>query len=316
LHRELSSSYDINITTFDPDDPLIVQGKLTVSNEIGQSVAAGGVQVTLLDYDCVQNKSSTGLEVELFNTDYTNTSLPLTYNIELNQELVDTSPGGFVNFTTVDKSTGNVLFCTRVSTYQGDIEVSFRESRFDLSFDLTNNTLSLINIGVDELDLDVFSTDVDDTFAVSACQCDTGFNCLSTPLSITTGDSLLVCLTPTSDNDASIVEITNFNLRMSSDSVTYDPVIFGTVTWAEDILTAISLDSGSNKIMINAPVIAQFFIQDKTAIDVSGNAFLEFAGSLKERQMTISTFGLTVALEKDEEGMPGCLQWLIGLLLK
>ena len=219
LHRELSSSYDINITTFDPDDPLIVQGKLTVSNEIGQSVAAGGVQVTLLDYDCVQNKSSTGLEVELFNTDYTNTSLPLTYNIELNQELVDTSPGGFVNFTTVDKSTGNVLFCTRVSTYQGDIEVSFRESRFDLSFDLTNNTLSLINIGVDELDLDVFSTDVDDTFAVSACQCDTGFNCLSTPLSIATGDSLLVCLTPTSDNDASIVEITNFNLRMSSDSV-------------------------------------------------------------------------------------------------
>ena len=164
--------------------------------------------------------------------------------------------------------------------------------------------------------MDVFSTDVDDIFAVSACQCDTGFNCLSTPLSIATGDSLLVCLTPTSDNDASIVEITNFNLRMSSDSVTYDPVIFGTVTWAEDILTAISLDSGSNKIMINAPVIAQFFIQDKTAIDVSGNAFLEFAGSLKERQMTISTFGLAVALEKDEEGRPGCLQWLIGLLLK
>lgn len=146
-----------------------------------------------------------------------------------------------------------------------------------------------------------------------ACECDDAFNCLSTPQTISQDESLTLCLEPTSLGDSSVVEITNFNLRMADGTVSYDPVSFGLLTWDADALTDVSLESGTNKIKIIAPVIAQFFIEDSSSIDVNGNAFLEFAS--KTRRTTMSPYGLNIMLGT-VEAAPTCLQLLINIFLR
>lgn len=315
--RILSTDYSVNITTFDRSDPAILEGKVTVSNEIGHSVAAGNVQVELLDHECVQNKSITGLEVELFNTEYNDTSLPFTYNIEVNRGLLSSSPGNFVNFTdaTAGDSVGNVLFCTRVSTFASGLQVSFRESRFDLAFSLINNTFSLTNVDIDADDLDTFSTLVQDTFGVEICQC-INFNCLTTSLVISQDESVVVCINPTALADASLVRITNFNLRITSagGSITYDPVSIGVSSWDPDPLTEVVPESGTGKLMITAPIVADFFLlTDDRTVDVNGNAFLEFQ-SAKREAFNFASFRMSLPIDNDlKVDERGCLEKLFDL---
>lgn len=315
-----STDYSVNITTFDNTDPAILEGKLTVSNEIGHSVAAGDVQVTLLDHDCVQNKSSTGLEVELFNTVYSDTSEPFTYNIEVNRGLLSTSPGGFVNFTdaSAGDSVGNVLFCTRVSTFSNGLQISFRESRFDLAFSLVNNTFSLTDVGVNADAQGSFNSDVEASFGVEICQCDSSFNCVTTPQVVTQDEKLVVCINPTSLSDASVVEISNFNLRFASSDgiVDYDPVEIGSTSWDPDPLTTVTPESGTGKLMISAPIVADFFLLTlDRSVDVSGNAFLLFQGS-KRQAANFESFKMRVSLDpnvKQPDDEPGCLEMLFNL---
>ena len=183
-------------------------------------------------------------------------------------------------------------FCTRVSVWEGSIQVSFRETNFVLSYDLTINTFTLGNIQIQENDPDSFITDVDTDFSVAVYQCNNYVQ--TTAYTLQQDENLVICLEPQHpDGMAHVVHISNFNIKIfagstaTNDFVEYNPVWFSTGGWEHDALTSVSEQPDpADIIMISTPVIAQFFIQGHTTINVSGNCFLEF-DSMKEIQAPV-----------------------------
>jgi len=311
LRRRLSQDYSINKTTFDVNDPDILLGKLTLSNEIGHSVSAGNVQVILMDYLCAENKSSTGLEVELFSSPYTNLSEPFTYLVQVDRGLLSTAPGGFVNYTdpSGSKSAGDILFCTRVSTFNSGIQVSYRDSSLSLPFNMANSTFNITGIGgAVSNTIGSIDTQVTDSFGIATCQCDGSFNCLIPLVAVPQNQVLDICITPTAFADADNVRITNFNLRISTTSgdVDYDPVSLGATTWDPDVLTRVTPEAGTGKLKITLTIIADFYVlTDDTTVDLKGNAFLEFQS---QKEATVTAFGMTLPIVNEPEKAAGCLQ--------
>lgn len=115
-----------------------------VSNSIGSAVEAGDVSVELLDFGCFQTRNKTGLEVEVSHTNYI--SSPLTYDLEINPDLIAASPGGFVHFNDDSNfSNGTIDFCIRVTTYAGSFSILFLETNFQVPFLRWNDTITLTN---------------------------------------------------------------------------------------------------------------------------------------------------------------------------
>ena len=272
------------------------------------------VIVELLDSDCVATMSSTGSVVEISDPGYSGT--PFKYNITIDQSKISTDPD-YVFFNSVTTSegvlsanaTGSIKFCTRVSSIEGPIEVAFRETKFELNFDLTSNSYSLTGIYLLENTNDSFETLVDDAFAVEVCQCSNYVCYASGAAPVISQDSpLILCLFPIGTLPSPI-HISNFHLQLSTATVTYDPVEFGSITWDPDIVTLVSTDPTEDIVMITTPVIAQFYVQGYTEIQASGNCFLEFDSSKTQQLPEFANFGLNIELVAEVED--GCLQKLL-----
>ena len=112
-----------------------------------------------------------------------------------------------------------------------------------------------------------------------------------------------MCLTPVHTGGmANVVAITNFDIVMAAGSVTYSPVWFSTGHWESDSLTEIHGPNPDGVVMISAPVIAQFFIQGHTTIDVSGNVFLEFVSG-KGRPNEFAGYNMVFGIISDEPAL-------------
>jgi hypothetical protein len=235
------------------------------------------------------------------------------YSVNISQSNIGDDTGGFV-FPT-GPSTGDVKFCTRVSTWEGSIEVAFRETNFILSYDLTNNNFALNNIQIEENDPDSFITDVDTDFSVIAYQCSNYLQ--TTSHTLQQDENLVICLEPSHPGGmAHVVHISNFNIKMyagsaaTGDYVEYNPVWFSTGGWTSDSLTAVSEQPDpADIIMISTPVIAQFFIQSHIQINVSGNCFLEFDSAKEARAPVFVGYDMQFAVVDGRE--EGCLVGLI-----
>jgi len=292
-------------------------GALEVSHKIGSDVntaIGNAVIVELLDSDCVAIMNSTGSVVEISDPGYYGT--PFQYNVTVDQSKIASDPD-FVFFDPVAtaegvssaNSTGSIKFCTRVSTIEGPIAVAFRETKFEFNFDLTVNGFSMSGVSITENTIDSFETLVDDAFAVEVCQC-SNYICYAPGAApvISQDSSLQLCLYPAGVLPSPI-HISNFNLQLSTTTVTYNPVTFGSITWQADILTLVSTDSTGDIVMITTPVIAQFFVQGFTSIQASGNCFLEFDSSKTQQLPDFANFGLDIELAAEVQG--GCLQKLM-----
>jgi len=235
------------------------------------------------------------------------------YSVNISQSNIGDDTGGFV-FPT-GPSIGDVKFCTRVSTWEGSIEVAFRETNFILSYDLTNNNFALNNIQIEENDPDSFITDVDTDFSVIAYQCSNYLQ--TTSHTLQQDENLVICLEPSHPGGmAHVVHISNFNIKMyagsaaTGDYVEYNPVWFSTGGWTSDSLTAVSEQPDpADIIMISTPVIAQFFIQSHIQINVSGNCFLEFDSAKEARAPVFVGYDMQFAVVDGRE--EGCLVGLI-----
>jgi len=318
ISRRLNVDYSVNETIINVNDPLVLSnGTIIATNHIGSSVSNQSVSVELLNFGCDVELNRTGLEVELSNvTEYYSGGV-FVWKIQVRPERLDESPGNMVNITHEfgQVSEGYIQFCTRVSTWLGAIQVGFFEGSYKLKFDFSNNTFSLAGVSVDDNVVDTFVTDVDNPFTLDACQC-ADFVCITTPVNpipIPQDSSLVICLTPSSAaGDSSVVEITNFNLRIVDSingAVTYDPIEFGASSWSSNSVSLVEEDPNSNSIMITAPVVAEFFIEGVTQIDALGNALLEFVSG-KQRVSTFNSYGLSFKLALREEEEPGCLERL------
>lgn len=284
---------------------------LTVSHAIGPYITMNAT-VELLDFGC-ENKSVAheNNTVSLENEDMS--SRPVTYDIVTDIQKVTEDPQGFVEFTNGGTYSGVIKFCTRVSTYEGSVEVAYKHTKFELGFDVLETSFNLTSISIQEKPRESFETLVDADYEISTCQCEL-FSCIA-PVAVEQGDPLKVCITPTHPDGKTDVSITNFNVKMSAESSTdyyeYNPVWFGTGQYESDALTTIS--EQGKVIMIEMEVVAQFFIRGFPSVTLEGNAFLEFVSSKARTTPLFGGFYMGFDLVNDE--YRGCFKMLVTKVL-
>jgi len=280
------------------------------SHEIGEK-GINNVQVELYDRNCleVQEKNNSTNAVRIFG-ESTGSSF-FNYSADLFQNTGASFTGGFDHPNS--DGTGSLKFCTRVSTWENSIQVAFRETNFVLSYDMSDNGFSLLNVEIEDNNPDSFETDVIDSYSIQTCQC-SNFLCFDSPQVIKNDQNLVLCIEPdhTDGSLEDIVHISNFNLNLVAGSqgnsyVEYNPVWFSTIGWESDILTDVS--ENGDIIMISTPVIAQFFIQGHANIRATGNCFLKFDGTKSEREPSFSEYSMEVMLETADGS--GCLKSLM-----
>jgi len=305
----IMDTWSVGVAAFAADN-IMADGEIGVEHIIGPS--AEQVSVTLYDWDCVNEKNSTGLEVWIQEDVYT--SSPFTYSVMVDESKIGSSPGGFISYLDEEDnlSEGTIALCTRVSTISGGHSIVSRRSNFHLHFDLTQNIFSLETINIEEESIDNMSTEVGLSFGVEICQCDDDYTCYSPSTSpvVKNSERLVVCIYPTSDQDASIVHIGNFNLDIVTSDGLYssEAVALGAGSWEPSVLTDISLQDGGNTIKVSTVITAQFYTQGYSSVNVEGNAFLEFdSGKIKEHTI-FERFGTMILLEQDAGG--GCFRTL------
>jgi len=236
------------------------------------------------------------------------------YSVGIDQSNIADDTGGFIVST--GPSTGDVKFCTRVSTYEGSIEVAFRETIFILSYNLTDNAFDLTNTQIQENNPDSFITDVDTDFSVLVYQCNNYVE-ITTPTALQQDENLVICLEPTHGGSmAHVVHISNFNVKIyagsaaTNDYVEYNPVWFSTNGWESNSITDVKEEPDPDDvIMISTPVIAQFFIQGHTTIKLSGNCFLEFDSAKEARAPVVAAYNMEFGVIDIVE--EGCMTALI-----
>jgi len=278
-------------------------GSLDLTNPIGSRANLNNVAVQLFDFSCQNTKDNTKSTnaVTISSTD-TSQVQSFGYSVNIDQSNIGDDTGGFVVPT--GPSTGDVKFCTRVSTWEGSIEVAFRETNFILSYNLTENNFALTNTQIQENDPDSFITDVDTDFSVLAYQCNNYVE-VTTPPALEQDENLVLCLAPAHGGSmAHVVHISNFNLKIyagsatTNDYVEYNPVWFSTNGWASNSITDVKeKPDPEDVIMISTPVIAQFFIQGHTTIKLSGNCFLEFDSTKEAQAPVIAAYGMEFGVE-------------------
>jgi hypothetical protein len=218
--------------------------------------------------------------------------------------------GGFVDQVA---STGEVNFCVRVTSYEGELDVSFRDSEFSLAYSLEDNTYSILDIAIEANDADeVTDTDVGTGFTVSSCQC-VDFACTS--VVVEQRDPLVVCLMAEHDDDtaqASVV-ISNFNMRVfggvGGDAMEYNPVTIGATSWEANDITIVNV-SEDEVVMVSTLLISSFYSSGLGEVNVDGFAFLEFASASGAR--VFEEYGVVV--EIGAEAQEGCFASLFKIV--
>jgi len=292
---------------------------LNVTNTIGSKVAAD-VLVELFDFQCVNAKGKEVATSAVQITYEVNDPDDFWFMVQIDQSNIGDDTEGFVFLDNTDgptgNSTGSVKFCTRVSTCEGSVQIAFRETNYVLRFDLTENNFDISDIDIEENVPDSFITDVETDFSVEVYQC-ANYEQVS-PHTLDQDENLVICLEPSHSGDlASVVHISNFNIKMEAGSVAnedlveYNPVWFSTGGWESDSLTAVSEEADPNDIiMISTPVVAQFFIQSHTDISISGNCFLEFDSAKDAKAPVFVGYQMQIAVATAIAG-EGCLVGLI-----
>jgi len=244
---------------------------LNCANIIGSKVD-DPVLVQLLDFECSNEINSTDNSNTVMISNIDDSPRSFSYEIDILKSNIGSDPEVFVYAS--GPSNGEVKFCTRVSTWEGSIQIAMRETQFTFRYDLRNNNFTMSLASITNATRHALDTLVEVDAGVFPCQC-SNFDCVSsTP--IAQNSMIEICLEPTK----STTHITNFDFKIDAGTdYSYNPVAFGTNGWeTTNSATVVREGEGANsdKIMITTPVVPHFFIENHAVINVSGNVFLEF----------------------------------------
>ena len=231
-----------------------------------------------------------------------------------------------IDNTKITGNTPSIKFCARVETVFMGLDdvpttVAFQETRYNISYDLTNNSFTVGTTTVmDEI------RDVEETtniiFDIEACQCNaTSFACTpATDIQHVFQDEWLhVCIKPTVTN----VNITNLSLNLVNPAINgfqYKPIDFGSGTWRHDNLTEVDVGMTEGIDVVRAKVfLVERLFEEGDSVVISGNAFLAVKNT-ERRKLEFEEFNLVVPFEEvsDSEKKKSFVKttfWLSGLIL-
>ena len=292
---------------------------MTVSSVMGTDVE--NVTVTLYEYDCetlVPSPNTNAIQLQ-------NEVLPSvnagTFSFEMLLTLSEVETSTFFeSANSQGNSTGDLKFCTRIITSidETGLQVSFKQTRFTVTFNMTSTDITPISVTAQEEDIQEEITSMDTEYGVRLFTCDSSaaeiFN--ATYLQ---NDDVYLCLHPTEDSPAvetDEVIIQNFQLMLTSDTgaTAYMPVTFGSDTWNPDPLTTVTKDVPdvtSSRLLIKLRLVTQLFDLNPDTVQtitISGTTHLEFRGTRRrlqgndiEIEDAIATGRILVKLPKEED---------------
>ena len=251
-----------DITSF--SEPLAV--------EYGIGPSADAVEFELYDYDCemLKDKTSMTAAVTIENEDYDAGDPSASYDVVFDTGLFATDTGMLVED---NGSSGSVKFCVRAISYEGTLDVAFRDTKFKLDYNMSDIGYELIEefvISANDADT-VVEDDVGTGFSVDVCQC-ADYLCATSAVQQNT--PLVFCLFPSHTNsDAQkSVWISNFSATITAGDITYQPVTTGSMTYQFNDLTEVTVNM-SETVMVSTLLLAGFYAGDVEQVDLGGLAF-------------------------------------------
>ena len=229
--------------------------------------------------------------------------------------------------TFTEDSKGSIEFCARVETVVDDLNneeviVSFKETNFNVSFDLSNTTFSGLTTDIVAETVDTVDEQVDGIITVSACLCtNSTYSC--TPAGNITAAAQNTFINVCLKASATSTNITNFSLELTNPQVpdfSYDPVKFGTDGWQHDTLTEVTTgvdgDDSFGVVRSKLWLVAGLFDAGNT-VNISGNAFLTFKDTGLGRMMEFYGYEMDIPIveTKSDEDCAGFLGQLMKLLI-
>lgn len=197
------------------------------------------------------------------------------YRFAVDPNQLETS--SLVEFDNGMESSGTFSFCSKLTTFSStSIAVSSKRTRFNIYFDLINNTFTLREVSdQDALEQEIAYMNIDSNSTVSACACDAKNEC--TNQKYAEGDILPVfriCIVPMSPKLQNIF-ISNLQLQLKNDvtSYVYEPISMGESEPDFDFFSSWR-ESNSTKI-VETILASGLFDENNNAVIVSGVVALE-----------------------------------------
>lgn len=246
-----------------------------------------------------------------------------SYEFTIDPNKLEASNSNIISFTEASK--GSIAFCARVETVVDDLNnneviVSFKETNYNVTFDLSNTTFSGLSTDIVAETVDTVDEQVDGIITVSACLCTNSTYSCTPPGDITAAAQntfINVCLKAS----ATSTNITNFSLELTNSQVpdfSYDPVKFGTDSWEHDTLTEVTAgvdgDDSFDVVRSKLWLVAGLFDQGNT-VNISGNAFLTFKDTGLTRMMKFYEYAMEIQIDppKSDEECAGFLGQVMNL---
>lgn len=279
--------------------------RLAVFYTIGPD--ADNANFTLFDFSCGTETEDTAVSID---------PSPFSPGAAMLDVLFDTGEFGASDLVMSDGSTGEVKFCIRARSYEDEIEfpVAFRDTQFTLGFDLSGLVYEVTSITITQENPDSFlEEDLGTDFTIGVCQC-VDYECAVS--TVTQNDPLIICLYVESNtSDTTAVNISNFNVEIFAgneiNNATYEPVMLGSTAYVSNVLTEVTVNS-NERVMVSTVLIASFFTEGYTSVQVDGLVFLEFVTpSARMDQRAFHEYGLVLGLGAVETVGVGCLQGII-----
>jgi hypothetical protein len=202
--------------------------------------------------------------------------------------LVDLNLGSMTSspiWTSYGNGTGVVGLCVRVDLVLDDLEqtsVNFSEQNIFITIDMTAD-IEILNIELDRVSADEQTSDTDVDYGLNACHCDSASECLESPVEITQGSDVFICvyLSETS-SDVEIAEIRT--LTMSQGDLSVAAISDGT----DNALTQTTITG--KEALIRHQLISAFFDDENPGnVAANGVALLAFVdeGRVRGRQLRV-----------------------------
>jgi len=279
-----------------------------ISHDINSGPQNAEVQLFL--EDCNTPLASNEI-VSLSSGPFTYVSDNITYSLFLDENQLDTS--SIVTFTNDDESAGTIAFCSQLITKTAsNIEVSSKELKFAIDFDMSNVQFTIENVAISEQVAEEINLDI--AFSASACECNAQFRCVSEVY--TQGDTapeFRVCITP----DSSGVSISNLELSITNGDFVYKPLSIGASGPSPDSLTEVS--ESETTMMVTTRLVSALFAGQSNELDISGLAVLE-SGTSKTLDTEFESIDLKIMIEPTPQGSnpegTGCLDFLRNMFTK
>jgi len=256
------------------------------------SPGAGGIEVTLYQYDCDTPVASDDAVYIVDSLTSLGDDDVAEYVVEFDKANIGSSE--------LLVGSDELNFCVTVGLQDagtGSILV-YRSSKLKLTFDLS---YALFFLEVTGAPADYHDLEDVALFQMNACVCSVLFTCDTEPPLLQENTFVSVCLWPSSPG----VQFVDFNMDIEGNGYSYSPIAIENGAQVTDGFTA--LQSQGDMWRVTTKLLPGLFVAESSLAEISGGGYLEFVTSKDVMLKDEKEFTLVVELGESVEETEDCL---------